>query len=121
MLLGCGAAYALVPPLGGLADPAEMSKAFTTANTGLAQGFKNLADSMLGVQGALTSRADGLRASVKRNERDQERMEDRVARTQERLLKQYQALDTRMNQMNGLASYVSQQMTMLANQSGNGD
>lgn len=105
----------------GLADPAEMAAAFTTAGTGLAQGFKSLADSMLGVQGVLTTRAEGLRASVKRTERDKERMEDRVARTQERLLKQYQALDARIGQLTGLSTYVSQQMTMLNNQFGNKD
>jgi flagellar hook-associated protein 2 len=104
-----------------LADPAEMAKAFGTAGTGLAQGFKALADSMLGVQGVLTTRAEGLRASVKRNERDKVRMEDRVARTQERLLKQYQALDARMGQLTGLSTYVSQQMTMLNNQFGDKD
>jgi flagellar hook-associated protein 2 len=104
-----------------LADPAEMATAFTTTGTGLAQGFKSLADSMLGVQGALSTRAEGLRASVKRNERDKERLEDRVARTQERLLKQYQALDARMNQLTGLSTYVSQQMTMLNNQFGDKD
>lgn len=105
----------------GLADPAEMAKAFATAGTGLAHGFKALADSMLGTQGVLTARAEGLRASVKRNERDKERMEDRVARTQERLLKQYQSLDARMGQLTGLSTYVSQQMTMLNKQFGDTD
>ncbi len=96
-----------------LAEPAELSKAFTTAGTGLATGFKSLADGMLGVEGQLSSRAESLRASVKRNEKDQERLEDRVARTQERLLKQYQALDARMGTLTSLSDYVSQQMTML--------
>lgn len=99
-----------------LADPAELSKAFATADTGLAQGFKRLADAMLGTDGVLTTRAEGLRAGVKRNEREQERMEDRVARTQERLLKQYQALDAKMNQLTGLSNYVTQQMNMLNSQ-----
>jgi len=99
-----------------LANPAELSKAFATTDTGLAHGFKRMADSMLGVQGMLTTRSDGLRASVKRNDRDQDRLEDRVARIEERLLRQYQALDAKMGQLNGLSSYVTQQMTMLNNQ-----
>ncbi len=97
-----------------LADPAELSKAFTTADSGLAHGFKGLADSMLGVEGQLTSRADGLRASVKRNEDNQDRLEDRVARTEQRLLRQYQALDAKMGVLTNLSSYVTQQMDMLS-------
>ncbi|HUG22548.1 flagellar filament capping protein FliD [Piscinibacter sp.] len=99
-----------------LANPAELSKAFATTDTGLAHGFKRMADAMLGVQGMLTTRSDGLRASVKRNDRDQDRLEDRVARIEERLLRQYQALDAKMGVLNGLSSYVTQQMTMLNNQ-----
>ncbi len=96
-----------------LANPAELAKAFTTPGTGIAQGFKALADGMLGVDGALTSKQDSLRESVKRKDKDMERLEDRVARKEAQLLRQYQALDAKMNQLNGLSTYVNQQMTML--------
>ena len=96
-----------------LANPAELSKAFTTPTTGIAHGFKALADGMVGMQGSLTTKQDSLREGVKRKDRDIERLEDRVARKEAMLLKQYQALDAKMNQLNGLSTYVTQQMTML--------
>lgn len=94
-----------------LATPGELGKAFSNAGNGLALGFKALADGMLGVDGALTSRSEGLRNSIKRNEKDQERIEDRVERTRERLLRQYSALDTKLNQLTGLNAYITQQIT----------
>ena len=94
-----------------LANPAELGKAFSSTGTGLALGFKALADGMLGTDGALTSRSEGLRSSIKRNEKDQERLEDRVERTRLRLLRQYSVLDTQLNQLSGLNSYITQQIT----------
>ena len=93
----------------------ELGKGFSTADTGLAVGFKALADGMLGTDGALTTRSEGLRSSIKRNEKDQERIEDRIARTRERLLRQYSALDNTVNQLTGLSNLVTQQLDMLKN------
>jgi flagellar hook-associated protein 2 len=94
-----------------LADPAEMARAFSTLQTGFGQRFKALADSVLGTDGLLTTRTGGLRDSISRNDKDQKRLEDRVARSQERLMRQYSALDTSLNQINGLGSFVQQQIT----------
>ena len=94
-----------------LADPAEMSRAFTTLQSGFGQRFKLLADSVLGNDGLLTTRSNGLRDSIARNDKDQQRLQDRVARVQERLTRQYAALDTSLNRLNGLDSYVKQQIT----------
>lgn len=98
-----------------LANPSELGKAFSAADNGLARGFKALADGMLGVEGALTARSDGLRDSIKRNERDQERLEDRIGRVRQRLLRQYSALDNTVNQLTGLNNLVTQQLTALSN------
>ena len=94
-----------------LADPAEMARAFSTLQTGFGQRFKALADSVLSTDGLLTTRSSGLRDSISRNDKDQKRLEDRVARVQERLTRQYSALDTSLNQINGLGSFVQQQIT----------
>ena len=94
-----------------MADPAELSKAFTTLDTGFGQRFKALGDSVLGTEGMLTTRTNGLRDSISRNDKDQKRLEDRVARVQERLTRQYSALDKSLNQLNGLGSFVQQQVT----------
>ncbi|MBA3625296.1 MAG: flagellar cap protein FliD, partial [Methylibium sp.] len=53
----------------------------------------------------------GLRDNISRNEKDQQRYEDRVDRTRERLLRQYSALDASLNQLNGLGSFIEQQIT----------
>jgi flagellar hook-associated protein 2 len=94
-----------------LADPAELSKAFTTLESGFGPRFKVLGDSVLGTEGLLTTRTNGLRDSISRNDKDQKRLEDRVARVQERLTRQYSALDKSLNQLNGLGSFVQQQVT----------
>lgn len=94
-----------------LAAPAELAAAFSTASTGFGQRFKALADGVLGTEGLLTARAEGLRASIARNEKDQQRYEDRVVRTRERLLRQYSALDGNLNRLNGLGGFVAQQIT----------
>jgi flagellar hook-associated protein 2 len=94
-----------------LADPAGLAAAFSTADTGFGQRFKALADSVVGTQGLLTTRTEGLRESITRNTKDQQRYEDRVERTRERLLRQYSALDASLNQLNGLGSFIEQQIT----------
>lgn len=94
-----------------LADPVELSRAFSTLQTGFGQRFKSLSDSVLGTDGLLTTRTNGLRDSISRNDKDQKRLEDRVARVQERLTRQYSALDTSLNQINGLGNFVQQQIT----------
>jgi flagellar hook-associated protein 2 len=94
-----------------LANPNELSLAFSTLQTGFGQRFKALADSVLGTEGLLTTRSNGLRDSLSRNDKDQKRMEDRIARIQERLTRQYSALDSSLNSLNGLGSFVQQQIT----------
>lgn len=98
-----------------LADPTEVGKALSHEGDGLAVGFEALADGMLGSEGALTLRSEGLQASIDRNERDQERLEDRVERVRERLLRQYSALDNTIGQLSGLGSLVTQQLDALSN------
>ncbi len=94
-----------------LADPAEMSRAFATLQSGFGQRFKLLADSVLGNDGLLTTRSNGLRDAIARNDKDQQRLLERIGRVQERLTRQYAALDTSINRLNGLDSYVKQQIT----------
>ena len=79
--------------------------------TGFGTRFKALADGVVGTDGLLTSRATGLRESIARNDKDQQRLEDRVRRVQERITRQYSALDTNLNQLTGLGNFVQQQIT----------
>jgi flagellar hook-associated protein 2 len=106
-----------------LAQPAEMAKLFSEpadvgnpGRTGLGVRMKNLLGRLVGSEGPLTSRTEGLQARLKRNEKDQDRLEDRVAQIEARLLRQYQALDASMGQLNSLSTYMTQQLSMLNNQ-----
>lgn len=105
---------------GALANLPEVRRLFSAstplnpAGDGFATRFRALADRVTGIDGLIASRNDGLRAQLDRNEDDRDRLEDRVALFQQRLLRQYTALDTQLGKMNGLSSYVSQQMTALA-------
>lgn len=99
-----------------LAAPQELAKAFSQvdagnpANQGMALRFKSLADGAIGTDGLLTQRSSGLQAAVQRNEKDQARMETRVQAVQQRLLRQYGALDSQLGRLSSLSSYVSQQV-----------
>jgi flagellar hook-associated protein 2 len=104
-----------------LANPGELKKLFSNsdplvaANNGFATLFRKQADQALGIDGTITSRTDGLRSSISRNEQRQAELEDRVSQTEARLRKQYTALDTQMSQLQSLSTYVTQQLTVLNN------
>lgn len=107
----------------GFANLDELAKLFsnvddvTPANQGMAERFRLLSNNLTGAEGVLNTRNDGLKALLKRNSDQQARLEDRVTRVEERLLKQYTALDVAMGQFKSTADYVSQQMTQLLNNS----
>src|SRR5690606_34081935 len=104
-----------------LADkPDEVARLFTAnaadpAQRGYALRFKDLANQLIGTDGAITARTKGLRDSIVRNERQQEALENRIAMTQARLMRQYTALDTQLGQMSGIGSTLSQALASLAN------
>ena len=77
---------------------------------GFGKRFRVVASNILGIDGSLTSRTDGLNEKLKRNQKQQDRMEERLAATQKRLEKQYSMLDAKLGTLNGLSSYVTQQV-----------
>jgi len=102
-----------------LAQPLELQKAFahrdndvppTTASRGV---YADLATQVLGVDGSLTTRTEGLRQRITRNGEQQERLNERVERFQQRLVAQYSAMDANLSRLNALSSYVSQQLAAL--------
>lgn len=80
-----------------------------------AQGFgeklKSFADGFAGTSGTLTSRTESLRESVKRNTKEQDRVNERATRAEARYLKQYNAMDAMVGQLNSLNAFVTQQIT----------
>jgi flagellar hook-associated protein 2 len=95
----------------------ELSKAFTytdtvnVSNSGFAARIQALAKSLTNTDGLVSTRSQGLRASIARNDKQVAVYEDRVAAYQARLLKQYSALDVTINKLTNLNAYVSQQIT----------
>jgi flagellar hook-associated protein 2 len=94
----------------------ELQKFFATATTssassGLADRLRQLSDALIGADGALPSRQDGLRKLKTSNSDRQQVLEDRVAATEKRLRAQYQALDANMARLSSLQNYVGQQIT----------
>jgi flagellar hook-associated protein 2 len=95
----------------------ELVKAFTAedtlrpANSGFAVRLEALTQTLNNSDGVIATRSQGLRSSIARNSKQVNVLEDRVAAFQERLLKQYSALDTTINSLNSLNAYVTQQIT----------
>ena len=106
-----------------LANPTELAKVFssTLSTDSNEQGFavrvKALANQLIASDGSITSRTKGLRESITRNSTQQEKLEARVALTEQRLLRQYAALDTVVAQTNATNSALSQSLAALAAQS----
>jgi len=102
-----------------LANPGTLGRLFSGDGAdvaGIATRFRQAGDRLLGADGALSNRREGLNSRLRRNQDEQERVNDRVERTRVRLLQQYQSLDVRLGQMTSLSNLVGQQMTMLNNQ-----
>jgi flagellar hook-associated protein 2 len=108
----------------GMANLGEMKKLFANsdtlvpANNGIATQLRTAADQVLGIDGTLNSRTEGLRSRIDLNQDRQDRLTDRVAMVEKRLLAQYTALDTQMSKLNGLSSYITQQLLAFNNNRG---
>ena len=82
--------------------------------TGVMKRFRKYADGVLGTDGALQTRTDGLRTELKRNQDKQDAMELRLTGIEDRLNKQYQSLDKRMSNLNSLGTAVNNLATSLS-------
>ena len=98
-----------------LANLAETKKLFANSdllvqgNNGIAVQMRGLADRLIGVDGTVSSRSEGLRKRIDLNQGRQEALTGRIAQIEKRLRAQYTALDKTMGQLTGLSSYVTQQ------------
>lgn len=104
-------------------DLAGLKELFTaTGSSRTDQGFglkiKAFTDGLSGANGSLTTRADSLQSAIKRNSKEQERVSERITRTEARYLAQYNAMDTAVGQLNSLNAFVAQQITLWNKNSG---
>ncbi len=104
-----------------LANLPELKKLFANtdtlvpANNGIARQFRTMGDSLLSIDGPMTTRTDGLRKRIDMNQDAQDRLDLRAAQTEKRLRAQYTALDATLGRLSSLSSYVTQQMNVLNN------
>ena len=103
----------------------ELEKAFAASDTdptrdGFARRYADLAQQVLGIDGSLTTRSEGLRQRIADNSEAQQALQDRVERFRARLVQQYTAMDSNLSRLNALSSYVNQQLAALA-KSNNGN
>lgn len=80
---------------------------------GLAERFRKLASQVSDSEGSISSRTEGIKGSIKRNEDKIERLETRSSLIENRLRAQYTALDQSMAKLNSLSSYVTAQLSAL--------
>ncbi|MDM7944181.1 MAG: flagellar filament capping protein FliD [Hydrogenophaga sp.] len=100
-----------------LNDPSGLKTLFTAESSNpAARGFglkmDAFADGLLAANGLVTGRAEALKNSVTRNTKEQDRVADRAARAEVRLLAQYNAMDAAVGRLNGLSAFVNQQVTL---------
>jgi len=106
----------LTDALGNLADLRKVLASTddsTATSNGMVQRFKLFADQVLGIDGALQTRTDGLNLSVKLNSQRQDALNSRMDATEKRLRAQYQTLDANMAKLSQLSGYVNQQLASL--------
>lgn len=99
-----------------LSDLTQLKAAFSASAVddsldGFATRFREMADEVLGADGSLSTRAQGLADKLDRNQDAQDRLEQRLTQTQARLEKQYSDLDAKLGALNSLSTYVTQQVT----------
>ncbi|MFB2764847.1 flagellar filament capping protein FliD [Marinobacter shengliensis] len=70
--------------------------------------------SILGADGALSSRTDALNRDLERIQEDRIKLDLRIESYQERLVKQFSAADSLISQLNNTRDYVTQQLAALA-------
>ena len=104
-----------------LANPAGLKTLFSNASTnptsrGFALKVDAFADGLLSINGMMTTRSESLSSAIKRNEKEQEKVADRAARAEVRLLAQYNAMDAAVGRLSGLNAFVAQQITLWNNQ-----
>ena len=100
-----------------LADPTKDVTALftqtTTDNTGIAVRFNTLLNDFLGVDGLISSRTDGISASIKSVQKRTDGMNRRLEQIEKRYRMQFTALDTLVSSMQKTSSFLTQQLANL--------
>ncbi|RZI75159.1 MAG: hypothetical protein EOP80_09345 [Variovorax sp.] len=99
-----------------LKDPAAVKAFFISgagasdSTAGFATRLSGFLQSAIGSTGMLGSKTSSLQSQKTSNTKNQDKLSDRLTLVEERMRKQYTALDTRMASLNALSAYVTQQV-----------
>lgn len=83
-----------------------------TTTDGLARRLHDFARTAVGIDGSIDNRNKALQSAITRNKTEQDRLNDRVARTETRLYAQFSRLDANMASLSSLGSFVSSQVAV---------
>lgn len=97
-------------------DPTNLQKLFNVNNNnaqtnGFGLKVSGFLNGLLAADGSLSNETTALQTSLKKNSKDQDAINTRVAQLDKRLRQQYTALDTKMAGLTALNSYITQQVT----------
>ncbi|HEY1075607.1 MAG TPA: flagellar filament capping protein FliD [Fontimonas sp.] len=95
-------------------DRSSVQKLFG-ATDGYATRLGATLDRVLGTDGRVATRDTALKAQLTRIDKQQEALDERMARMTLRYRAQFSALDTLMSKMNATSSYLTQQLAALTN------
>lgn len=94
-------------------DIAALFSQTTTGNEGIAVRFNTMLEGIIGTAGLISSRTDGINASIKDIQRRGEAFQNRLVQIESRYRKQFTALDSLVASMNQTSNYLSQQLANL--------
>jgi flagellar hook-associated protein 2 len=94
-------------------DVAALFSQTTTGNEGIAVRFNTMLEGIIGTAGLISSRTDGINASIKDIQKRGEAFQNRLAQIESRYRKQFSALDSLVASMNQTSNYLSQQLANL--------
>lgn len=86
---------------------------------GFAYQLDQLASSFLGENGMISMRTDGINSSLKKLDSDRLTLEAKLSRIQQQYQDQFTKLDTTMSSINSTSTYLTSQLTALANNTTN--
>lgn len=96
-------------------DPLAVSRLFLSSFNGLGKRIPDMVDEFIGgMSGALTSRHNGLTASVTGIDKKIAREEERIAALEKRLLEQFTSLERLLSQLNAQGQFLSRQLAALS-------
>ena len=95
------------------ADPSSVSAIFT-ATDGIAKRLKTRIDTYVQAGGLFDTRTQQLNSTIRKIEDDRTRENDHLEALQKRLLKQFNAMDAMVAQINSTGTFLTQQLTNLS-------